>query len=187
MKVSVGQFSQLDKSRHKSDTPETDVIQIHARRRIYRTQQRKQQLTISTWTRTLYVLSTWESGRRRRRRRMIHVYAWEVLALQGAHRSVYSVKYDVNTRGWTRERVKWERWKKSEIARAATYRNRRSVRRSCIVMLSSTSRRISLYTSGYIRCVIPPLFPTILFHTFPHYTAMIVHFFRIYASFFSCN
>lgn len=46
----------------------------------------------------------------------------------------------------------------------ATYRNRRSVRR-CIVMLSSTSHRISLYTSGYIRCVIPPLFPTTLFHT----------------------
>lgn len=118
MKVSLGQFSQLDKSRH-DDIPETDVIQIHARRRIYRTQQRKQQLTISTWTRTLYVLSTWESGRRR----MIHVYAWEVLALQGAHRFVYSVKYDVNTRGWTRERVKWERWKKSEIASSvATYR-----------------------------------------------------------------
>lgn len=163
MKVSLGQFSQLDKSRH-DDIPETDVIQIHARRRIYRTQQRKQQLTISTWTRTLYVLSTWESGRRR----MIHVYAWEVLALQGAHRFVYSVKYDVNTRGWTRERVKWERWKKSEIASSvATYRNRRSVRR-CIVMLSSTSRRISLYTSSYIRYVIPPLFPTILFYTFPY-------------------
>lgn len=187
-KVSAGQFSQLDKSRHDG-TPETgDVIQIHARRRIYRTQQRKQQLTISTWTRTLYVLSTWESGRRR----MIHVYAWEVLALQGAHRFVYSVKYDVNTRGWTRERVKWERWKKSEIASSvATYRNRRSVRR-CIVMLSSTSHRsIFLYTSGYIRCVIPPLFPTTLFHIFPYFSTtqtwscISFHVFRSYASF--CN